>query len=257
MPRAARKKVKNAVYHVLMRGVDKHAMLRTEEDYQYFMSLLRRCKAECDMEIYGWCLLNDHVHLVVRERGDDMAGFFRHLCTAYACHYNMQRKRAGRVFQDRYRTDILETNEDVVRVLRHIYHEPVRLGLCEKPENYSFSGLSECMLHVSHPIQNMAYVLSMTDVSALCKQPDAQQDALIMDIMPQEKKLTDKEAEKIMKKVAHAKKLMELPVMTRKMRDAWLRRLRREGMSVSQITRLTGLGRNIVNRACSRREEQE
>ena len=248
MPRKAREKKPGAVYHVLMRGQDSKALFRSENDYAYFIQKLRSCLDECDLELFGYCLMPDHAHLLVLENRDDMAGFFRRLCTAYACHFNLKHKRAGHVFRGRYITRILENEDQLRQALRRIHTEPMRAGFRGEAWEYPWSSLST-VLNGGDP--GLLSPAPADDDPA--GEPEEGIAALITEPYNEKKPLTDKQAEKVMKKVAHAKKLMELPIMTRKMRNAWLRRLRREGMSVTQISRYTGLGRNIVSRACSKK----
>ena len=251
MARKAREKRPGAVYHVLMRGGEKKALLQTENDCAYFVSQVRKYREDSDLELFGFCLLPDHVHLLVRENSDDMGTFFRKLATSYACHYNLKRKRAGHVFQDRYRTQILDGDEAFVSALRAIHTEPVRLGLCERAEDYPWSSLGDYLGTAEDVLTDTVYALSLSTAETLASGQGRVEFDFLAEPVYERKPLTDRQAEKIMKKVAHAKKLMALPVMSRKMRNAWLRRLRKEGMSVSQISRFTGLGRNIVSRACS------
>lgn len=250
MPRKAREKKPGAVYHVLMRGQDGKALFRAENDYQYFITRLGNCLEGCDLELFGFCLLPDHAHLIVRENRDDMADFFRRLATAYACHFNLKHKRAGHVFRGRYVTQILEGNDQPGLALYAMLTEPERAGLCDDYSGYPWSSVNaengEPGLITGAPLPSPAVLPPEETLAGLLAEPSREK-----------KPLTDKQAEKIMKKVAHAKKLMELPIMSRKLRNAWLRRLRREGMSVTQISRYTGLGRNIVSRACSQKSAEK
>lgn len=251
MPRKARERRPGAVYHVLMRGREKKALLKTPNDYEYFLSLLRKYGEDGGPELYGFCLLPDHVHLVVREGEEPLGSYFRKLCTAYACHYNLKHKRAGPVFQDRCRSAILSGPEEIFLVLSAIHTEPVRAGFCPDAGAYPYSSLGEYMGRSKATLTDRTVMKALFPDAPWDKCPEREQLSQVMEPPEEKKSLTDKQAEKIMKKVAHAKKLMELPVMSRKVRNAWLRRLRREGMSVTQISRFTGLGRNIVSRACS------
>lgn len=251
MPRKARERKPGAVYHVLMRGREKKALLKTPNDYEYFLSLLRKYREDGGPELYGFCLLPDHVHLVVREGEEPLGCYFRKLATAYACHYNLKHKRAGHVFQDRCRSVILSGPEEIFLVLSAIHTEPVRAGLCPDAGAYPYSSLGDYLNRNDYPLTDTAAMKAFFPEGDFDNIPESGQLSRVMEPPEEKKTLTDKQAEKIMKKVAHAKKLMELPVMSRKVRNAWLRRLRREGMSVTQISRFTGLGRNIVSRACS------
>ena len=75
MPRTARKKSCKQIYHIMLRGINKQQIFYEKEDYQFFISILERYKETCGYELYAYCLMGNHIHLLIRE-GNEVATCF-------------------------------------------------------------------------------------------------------------------------------------------------------------------------------------
>ena len=101
MPREARLDIAGLTYHVICRGIERKAIFIDEGDYRYFMRTLCRVVAEEADALYAFCLMPNHVHLLVKPR-TALATCMRRLLTSYAVYFNKRYKRAGHLFQNRY-----------------------------------------------------------------------------------------------------------------------------------------------------------
>ena len=99
MARQARQRCENEVYHIVMRGINRQDIFYDEDDYQRFMGTLERLKTD-KFEVYGCCLMSNHVHLLIREKSEEIPQIMKRIGTSYAWWYNRKYQRTGQVFQD-------------------------------------------------------------------------------------------------------------------------------------------------------------
>lgn len=139
MPRTPRKISSTGFYHIMLRRNNKQQVFFDEEDYQKFYSLLVQYKTPCGYKCHAWCLMPNHVHLLF-EIHDNMPGIaMRHIVTGYVVWYNRKYDRGGHLFEGRYKSEPIESVEYFLKAFRYINMNPVKGGICQKPEDYRFS----------------------------------------------------------------------------------------------------------------------
>ena len=114
MARTARKHSDSGVYHVILRGVNKQQIFECTEDYQRFLNILRtltvreqdesghRSKPNC--VVYAYCLMGNHVHLLVKESSELLAQIMKRISSSYVYYYNHKYGRIGHLFQERFKS---------------------------------------------------------------------------------------------------------------------------------------------------------
>lgn len=136
MPRKARLYSDTGFYHVMLRGIDRAALFHSDEDRIFFIKLLERyC---CDgFKIHCYCLMDNHVHLIVQS--DLLSEYMHRLAVSYATFFNSKYNRTGHLFQNRFRSEVLETEGSVLRCSRYILQNPVKAGLATSVFTYRWS----------------------------------------------------------------------------------------------------------------------
>ena len=102
MPRIARRASASDTYHVILRGVGRQIIFEDDLDRTKFMCKMADYLDECGGIIYAWCLMDNHVHLLVRMPLDKLSLMMRKLCTSYSRYFNGKYERVGHLFQDRF-----------------------------------------------------------------------------------------------------------------------------------------------------------
>ena len=143
MPRKPRQPSSTGIYHVILRGIDQQILFRNDMDYQAFLRFLIEVKKSSPFILYSYCLMNNHVHLLVRETETPLSSFMRRISVKYALHFNTKYSRTGHVFQDRYKSENVEDERYFLTVYRYILRNPVKAGLCQEPADYRWSSYSE------------------------------------------------------------------------------------------------------------------
>ena len=120
MPRTGRAKSKTKIYHLILRGINKQTIFEDDEDRIKFIQTLKECKNRSSMEIFAYCLMSNHIHLLIKEGKEDLGITMRRLGAMYVYWYNCARQ-ACHLFQDRYKSENVEDRNYLLTVLRHIH----------------------------------------------------------------------------------------------------------------------------------------
>ena len=139
MSRQARIISKTGYYHIIMRGNNKDYIFKKERDKEFFMEGLNQIQEEGLVSLASWCLMDNHVHLVVKSEPDDLATAFKRLNIKYAMMYHREHKTVGHVFQDRFKSEPIETDEYMKLVTRYIHQNPVKAKMVGNISAYKWS----------------------------------------------------------------------------------------------------------------------
>ena len=140
MPRKARQKAPECIYHIMLRSVSEILLFRDDEDKDYFLGLLKRYVDKYRCSIYAYCLMDNHVHLHFDPKGFDVSKFMHCLNTAYVRYYNKKYNRHGHVLQGRFESRILSSDEYNLAVSAYIHNNPHDIeGYEGREEAYKYS----------------------------------------------------------------------------------------------------------------------
>ena len=145
MPTKKREWYPYASYHITARGNHRNDIFKDEEDFVYYLSLI---KETVDYYIYdkyhiiSYCLMDNHVHILIKIGEKPLGQFIGRINSKYAKYYNKKYNYIGHLFQDRYFSEIIESDAQMLETSRYIHLNPVRAKMVEKPENYEWSSYS-------------------------------------------------------------------------------------------------------------------
>lgn len=138
MPRFARQTSESKIYHLIWRGVNRQKIFSSPNDYMSFVAKLKKYAEICSVEIYAYCLMPNHIHLLVHDPTDSLSSFMQRLGTSYAQYYNRKMERTGHLFQSRFMSRNVENESYFRTVYRYILQNPEKAHMC-KSENYPWS----------------------------------------------------------------------------------------------------------------------
>ena len=141
MPRMARLVVPGYPHHVTQRGSRKQQTFFRDDDYQAYLALLRKHQKPAKVEIWAYCLMPNHVHLVVVPADKDgIAKLLRVTHHRYALRINTRYGWQGHVWQERFHSFVMD-EAHLLAAVRYIELNPVRAGLCARPESWRWSSV--------------------------------------------------------------------------------------------------------------------
>jgi putative transposase len=163
MPRQARLDAPGTVHHVILRGLNRGHIVLDEQDREAFISRMGDVAAATGTALYAWALLPNHAHLLLRSGPDGLARFMRRLLTGYAITFNQRHKRSGHLFQNRYKSIVVEEDPYFRELVRYIHLNPLRANLVPDLAHldvYPWCGHAGILGHSALPGQDTTYVLS-------------------------------------------------------------------------------------------------
>ena len=242
-------------YHVCARGTGKQLIFETDDDRWEFLELMRDCCREAGVTIVAWCLMGDHVDLVLLDYEDEMSAAMQRLLLTYARRFNKRIGRVGCLFQDRFERHSLDTDWQVMEAVRSVHADPQEAGVA-LIERYPWSSFAEhlrvydsdaadttrvfsdpsCVLELFGSTEGfIAYSLSTPDGDepALCDMKETEWERHAF-------------AEKLAKGLGVS--LHGVKAAPSAQRNIVIAGLHDAGFTVRQIERYTGIGKSTVSR---------
>ena len=140
MSRSARIASASGCYHLIIRGNDKQTLFKNKEDLTEFTGLIEKYFNRCAVSIYHYCLMHNHVHLLVGSEELGLIGKLMHgLQRSYHHYYRRKYTLFGHLMQGRYRSFPIEDDSYLLECGRYIERNPVRAGIVDRPEDWDFS----------------------------------------------------------------------------------------------------------------------
>ncbi|MDF2545539.1 MAG: transposase IS200-family protein [Anaerosolibacter sp.] len=252
MPRQAREKSNSEIYHLMLRGINRQNIFEDEEDRQRFIETIGYYKTISNFELYGYCLMDNHIHLLIREIDESISKTVKRISSSYVYWYNQKYGRCGHLFQERFKSEAVETDEYFLMVLRYIHQNPVKAGITKDMGKYLWSSYRE---YVETPIYadiNFALDIFSEDKMKAIKLFQGFMNEKNNDQCLEYKeriKISDKEVINYFEQLGVAN-ISELQKLEKGRRDEVIREIKKiEGITIRQIARITGIPKSIVDRA--------
>jgi len=122
----------------MLRGNERKNIFEDAEDKARFINTIYQKKEDNSFCLYAYCVMDNHVHLIIKELEHSISHVMRRIGTSYASYFNKKYKRIGHVFQDRYRSEPIENERYLLAVIRYVHNNPVKAGIC-KIQEYKWS----------------------------------------------------------------------------------------------------------------------
>ena len=141
MPRAARVILPNYPHHIIQRGHNRSVVFTTDEDYLYYLENLKEWKKELDCKIYAYCLMTNHIHLIVAcgEKVENLGLLMKRVAGRQTRYVNKLEGRRGTLWESRFKSSPIEIDEYLLACCRYIELNPVRARIVDNPGQYKWS----------------------------------------------------------------------------------------------------------------------
>ena len=246
MPRVSRVKSKSGIYHIMLRGINQQVIFEQSEDYEKFIEVLNKYKAISGYKVFAYCLMSNHIHLLIKVENEDLDLIIKRIGGSYVYWYNWKYKRRGHLFQDRFKSEPIEDDSYFLTVIRYIHQNPIKGGLCKRIDDYKYSSYNEYIGESN--IVDREFCFEIIDEEQFVDFNNETNDDICLDIEDGNFRLTDEEAKDIIQKVSKCKNATDFQNLNVDKRDKCLKTLRKKGLSIRQISRLTGVSFNIVRK---------
>ena len=149
------------LYHVIARGNQRRQTFRSDEDYKAYLERLEKYRAKFQIRIYAYCLMPNHVHLLLETGLLPLGKFMQGLQQSYTQYFNRRYRKVGHLFQGRYQAIICDKDKYLLALIRYIHLNPVRARIAKRPEGYAYSGHRGYLIHGTAKIVESKPILKL------------------------------------------------------------------------------------------------
>ena len=252
MPRNARIKSTTGIYHIILRSVNQQIIFEEESDFKKFLYILSDCKEKYDFDIYAYCLMSNHIHLLLNDRNNKLSSIFQSLESRFARWYNQKYHRFGHLFQERYFSSPVLDNQYFINVFIYIHANPVTSNTCQYMTEYSWSS-ARAYWGTDNPLVDSKYVYELVgskdNLKRILSHLEYADNNLKLDgHSSQPLYFSDEIAFEKFKKVSNLNSPSDIQRLPKVERNGLIRRLAKEQLSYKQIARFCGITKTTVYR---------
>ena len=255
MPRLSRSdsKIITNTYHILIRGINKQDIFLDKYDKDRFIKYLLETKEKYNYLIYSYVIMNNHVHLNINDKEDSMSKIIHKLCTSYGMYFNKKYERVGHIFQNRFKSIGIDTEEYLLNLVRYIHRNPEKDGI-SKLNQYKWSSYNEYIKNnkIITDIDFVLYLFDSNRETAIKKfiQYNKLVDRAYSDAEYEfERKLSDEAAISCIKRILNIKNILEIQYYEKTKKYETIYKISQiVGINSSQMVRLLGMSKRTIQR---------
>lgn len=263
MPHAKRKKGESGFYHVVTKGDGGQIIFESNANRARYLEMLDVALNENKVKLHAFCLMSNHIHLLVEDREDELGAFMKRLNETYARYFGKMTGRVGHVFQGRYWSEPVEDNARFLAVLRYIHANPEAAGIC-RVQDYPWSSYQAYVLSGAKKgsgekrgaksaasfVETELALSLLGGVEAFeCFSASGACSARPFQGSKLSKHLTFDELLNVAFRLLGRDVLNSLKAMEPSVRAPYFIQLLQAGFTASEIARVTGIGRESIIRA--------
>ena len=255
MPRKPRILSSTGIYHIILRSVNQHIIFEEDSDYQKFLFVLSDCKKKYDIDIYAYCLMDNHIHLMLFASNDKLAGFFQSLGTRFVRWYNNKYSRSGHLFQERFHSSVIQNEKAFLSALIYIHNNPVKANMCRYASEYRWSSLN-AFYGAKNPLVNVSFAYNIAGskdflLKYFATETVAPENALFSNDHRETNHFhTDEKALDIFKSVTNLPSTSAVVNLEKVKRNEYIRVLKEKGLTIRQVARVMDVSGTTVKRIC-------
>ncbi|EKN68603.1 transposase [Schinkia azotoformans] len=251
MAKKPRTKSNTGTYHVMLRGINKQIIFEGDADKRKFIEVLKKIKEISNFQLFSYCLMDNHVHLLLKETEEGISDIVKRISASYALWFNFKYQRCGSLFQGRFRSENVETNDYFMRVIRYIHQNPLKAGIASDVFENKWTSIHEFFstgdMIDTEPVLKQ-FSKEKTDTVQKFKDfmEETNEDEFLDDFDIVKK--TDSEVINILNQMGIENIAMIQQMDKKERNDVLLVLKKMEGITVRQLSRITGISRSVIAR---------
>lgn len=251
MPRRARQLSNSNIYHVMVRGINHQCIFDDDSDRERLLWTLHNYRKDCKCNILAWCFMDNHFHLLIQITDAPLDTVIKKINVSYVYYYNGKNGRSGHLFQDRFRSEPIESDAQLLSVMRYIHRNPIVAGICDEVQDYYWSSYHEYIDRQNKPIAtDVEFVMGIISADEFVRYNKESSDDRYLD-MPNRPcaVLSDEQAKNLMNEVSGCKNTSDFQLLDRDSKSKFISTLHMKGAGINQLCRITGCSKTVVYRA--------
>jgi len=248
MPRYPRKRSLSGIYHIMLKGIDGRDIFLDDEDRIKFIENTVKAREKGNFKLHAYCLMDNHVHLLIKEN-EEIGTSIKRITVGYVQWHNNKYARTGHLFQNRYLSEPVETDSYLLTVVKYIHQNPLKAGIVTQLADYKWSSYLQYLTaykggdsYIDTPLI-MEYFKPQTAFETYMNEPNHSECLEYK----QSAKYSDEILKKIIRESFSINDLMDVP---KDKRNKLIKDIHQNtGVSIRQLARVLGVGKNIIERA--------
>lgn len=248
-----RKKSTTGYYHIIIRGNEKRNIFNDDGDRFKIMEILYQKKQEGLFYLHAFCLMDNHVHLMISEGLEDISKVMQRITVSYVYHFNRKYKREGHLFQGRFRSEAVDSDSYLLTLARYIHQNPVKAGMVKSAGEYKWSSYNAYITEKG----NFNDIIDKEIILGMFSTPSSHSQKLLMEFMnmkseeihldiPDETEVMDaEEAKALLNRLLEGRNIEKNHPIPK---DLIKEFKAATGLSIRKIADLTGLNKDKVNK---------
>lgn len=252
----------------MLRGINKQDIFFDKQDYLKFTKIIINSKKFFSYNLYSYVIMPNHVHLEIKDNKNNLSKIMQYIQISYASYFNKKYNRTGHLFQDRYRSKPVESNEYVIKLMRYIHQNPVAAAIC-KIEEYEWSSYNKYLNNADiDDIVDTEDILSIIEEYYGTEENYKDEQKTIKQFIEFNKKniniktskefleyeirnkLSDKELIEFIYKELNIDNIQDIQKYNTNLRNNIIRKIKKiAGCSNKQIARVLGINQRVVEKA--------
>ncbi|WP_373665478.1 hypothetical protein SPSIL_021410 [Sporomusa silvacetica DSM 10669] len=251
MPRQAREKSESGIYHLMLRGINKQNIFEDEEDKKRFLETLEYYRRKSGYLLYGYCLMDNHIHLLIKEKNESISQLIKRISSSYVYWYNQKYERCGHLFQERFKSEAIETEEYFLVVLRYIHQNPLKAGITKNISKYlwsSYQGYIGNSGNIDIDLALDIFSNDRTKAVELFKDYNNENNSDKCLDYTEKVAVSDKAVMDYLSEMGITS-ISQLQQLNKEQRDEVIRKAKKiEGITIRQLARITGFSKSVIDR---------
>lgn len=149
------------LYHIICRGNRGEKIFLDEQDFRKFLKGLKRVNEKHDFRLLVYTLMSNHFHLLLETGYNSLRGIMSSLLVSYVSYFNLKYQLSGHLFQDRYKSLLIQKEKYLWEVVRYIFINPVKAGLVRNPKDYQWGSYSSFVAGQEDDLVSVKYLLNL------------------------------------------------------------------------------------------------
>jgi REP element-mobilizing transposase RayT len=242
----------------MLRGANRQEIFHDDEDCLNFLDLIHKYKLITEMEIYSWCLMSNHVHLLLKEGNEDVSTTMKRIGVSYVSYYNWKYRTTGHLFQDRFKSENIENIRYLLTVVRYIHQNPVKAGMVKRVDEWRWSSCRQ--YYGTHDerrkLLDADYILGMfSGDNILARERFIEFNEMVnqdqcLDHHLDKRRLTDEEAREAINNLLNEIEIAQVKSLPGLQRNEILKKTKEiKGLSQRQTARILGVSKTLISKA--------
>ena len=244
----------------MIRGIEKSDIFHNDYDKLKFLDILEKKKSENEFDLFAFCLMDNHVHLLLKEKEFSLSRIMKCINVSYALYFNKTYSRVGYLFQDRFKSEIINNEAYLLEVIRYIHNNPVKAGMVKNSTDYHWSSYNFYITNKDSALVNKELILSIFSnkpeegINSFIQFSIAKSGMNFLDLAEDISREENENIDYVINEFVQ-KNLVKLNDIQGKvnkkhalLRNILVRELRRNEISDRRIAKVLGIGKSTVNR---------